>query len=29
MDDRDEALPTNSVTSDGKLLFTEEQWLTR
>jgi hypothetical protein len=27
VDDRNEALPTNSVTSDGKLLFTEEQWL--
>jgi hypothetical protein len=29
VDDRDEAPPTNSVTSDGKLLFTEEQWLAR
>jgi hypothetical protein len=29
VDDHDEAPPTNSVTNDGKLLFTEEQWLTR
>jgi hypothetical protein len=27
VDDRDEALPTNSITSDGKLLFNEEKWL--
>jgi hypothetical protein len=27
VDDRDEAPPTNSITSDGNLLFTEEQWL--
>jgi hypothetical protein len=29
VDDRDEAQPTNSVTSDGKLLFTKEHWLAR
>jgi hypothetical protein len=29
VDDRDEAPPTNSVTSNGKLLFTKEQWLAR
>jgi uncharacterized membrane protein YgcG len=28
VDDREEAPPTNTVSVDGKLLFTEEQWLT-
>jgi hypothetical protein len=29
VDDRNEAPSTNSITSDGKLLFTKEQWLAR
>jgi hypothetical protein len=29
VDDREEAPPANPVSADGKLLFTEEQWLAR
>jgi hypothetical protein len=29
VDDREEAPPTNPISADDKLLFTEEQWLAR
>jgi hypothetical protein len=28
VDDHNKASPTNIITNDGKLLFTDEQWLT-